>query len=194
MSFIYSPTNIGATGMATYAASLLGNVAASPSGALPPVPTGTNGFLQAIMDIMLGGIGYRDSNDAFAVGTFSSTAGAVSPSWEDVGNGTTTGFSSWTFTVPAAKQYEIMTNCSVYKSSSTGSTIMSFRLVVDGVAQTSPLAAATSWGDVHRHVSFSHAVTLSAGSHTVKLQWQVSTGLVVRVDAATEGRQFVVRG
>lgn len=192
MSFIYSPTSVSATGLAANLANLLGHVTASPSGLLPVAPTGTDGYLIAICDALIGGMGYQDSNDAFAVGNFTSTASGVSPLWEDVGNGTTTGFSPWTFTVPVTRKYVIEVTASYNFISSTGNSTHLFRLVIDGVAQAT-MASAASWGnDSGRRAVFSVPAVLTAGSHTVKLQWQVSTGMTASVTTSSEGRSFLV--
>lgn len=146
----------------------------------------------ALLDSILCGLGYQAQNDAFALGSASTT----STTFVDVGNGTSTGFSSWTFTVPIAKTYVIDVNCSAYKGASSGSTIIWWRLLVDGVAQpeTSEMTSFYGSAEGNKHFVFSAPVALSAGSHTVKLQWKVSSGMTANVDAATEGRCFRVRG
>lgn len=148
--------------------------------------------LVALLDTTLCIVGYQAQNDAFALGSATTT----STSYVDVGNGSSTGFSSWTFSVPVAKTYTIDVNASAYKSASSGGSQLWFQFVVDGVAQptTSEMTTFFATNFDQKHLIFSVPVALTAGSHTVKLQWKVSASMTANVDAATEGRCFRVRG
>jgi hypothetical protein len=180
----YSPTKSDATAMAADAASRLGT---AKSLVIAVVDT-----LVALCDAILCSTGYQAQNDAFALGSATTT----STSFTDVGNGSSTGFSSWAFTAPVAKTYTIDVNCSAYKSASSGGSQLWFQLLVDGVAQptTSEMTTFFATNFDQKHFVFSVPVALSTGSHTFKLQWKVSSGMTANVDPATEGRCFRVRG
>lgn len=180
----YTPTKPDATPCAADAAARF-TVATGQT--VIPVDT-----LVALLDSVLCSVGYQAQNDAFALGSATTT----STSFVDVGNGSSTGFSSWSFTPPVAKTYLIDVNCSAYKSASSGGTQLWFQLLVDGVAQPSTSEMTTFFAANldQKHVTFSVPVALSAASHTVKLQWKVTSGMTANVDAATEGRCFRVRG
>ncbi len=170
-----------------------GGIVATGSPTLPNL-TGNNmsiAYFKAMIDAILCGVGYQGlQSNAFAIATATTT----STSFVDVGDGTTTGFAPWTFSVPVARTYVIDVNCSAYKSASSGNTSLSWRLLVDGVGQPTSSAMTGFFGsEGNRHFNFSVPVALSVGSHTIKLQWLVSTGMTARVDAATEGRCFSVR-
>jgi hypothetical protein len=180
----YVPTKPDATPCAADAATRF-----STATGLTVLPVDT---LVALLDTMLCSVGYQAQNDAFALGSATTT----STSFVDVGNGSSTGFSSWTFTAPVAKTYLIDVTCSAYKSASAGGSQLWFQLVVDGVAQPNTSDMTTFFGmnlDPKKFV-FSVPVALSAGSHTVKLQWKVSASMTANVDPTTEGRSFRVRG
>lgn len=180
----YSPTKPDATACAADAAARFTTAAGTP---IAVVDT-----LVALQDSMLCSIGYQAHNDAFALGSASTT----STSFVDVGNGSSTGFSPWTFSVPVAKTYLIGVNCSAVKTASAGSTVLTFQLLVDGVAQPAQSDMMTWFASNfdQKHFVFSVPVALSAGSHTVKLQWKVSASMTAAVDPATEGRHFMVTG
>lgn len=180
----YSPTKPDATPCAADAAARFAVATGQPTSAVDT--------LVALLDSMLCSVGYQAQNDAFALGSATTT----STSFVDVGNGSSTGFSSWTFSAPVAKVYTIDVTCSAYKSASSLGSQMWFQLLVDGVAQPNTSEMTTFFGmnlDPKKFI-FSVPVALSAGSHTVKLQWKVSASMTANVDAATEGRCFRVRG
>lgn len=180
----YTPTRSDATPCATDVATRFSTATGLT---VPAVDT-----LVALLDGMLCSVGYQAQNDAFALGSATTT----STSFVDVGNGSSTGFSSWTFTAPVAKTYTVDVNCSAYKSASSGGSQLWFQLLVDGVAQTNTSEMTTFFAANldQKHLVFSVPVALTAGSHTVKLQWKVSASMTANVDAATEGRCFRVRG
>jgi hypothetical protein len=179
----YIPTRANATPCATDMAARL-----TTSG----VPVSVRDTLVAMFDSILCSVGYQDHSDAFALGSASTS----STTFVDVGNGSSTGFSPWTFSVPVAKTYVISVNASAVKTASTSSTVLTFQLLVDGVAQPAQSDMLT-WFAANfdqKHIIFSVPVALSAGSHTVKLQWKVSASMTASVDPATEGRHFMVTG
>lgn len=179
----YVPTRADATPSATDMAARL---------TVAGVAVAVRDALVAMFDAILCSVGYQAQNDAFALGS----ATTISTSYVDVGNGSSTGFSSWSFTPPVAKTYTIDVNCSAYKSASSGGSQLWFQLLVDGVAQSNTSEMTTFFGTNFdpKHLVFSVPVALSAASHTIKLQWKVSASMTANVDAATEGRCFRVRG
>jgi hypothetical protein len=180
----YVPTRPDATPCAADAAARFSTATGQPVTAVDT--------LVALLDSMLCSVGYQAHSDAFALGAATTT----STTFVDVGNGSSTGFSPWTFSVPVAKTYVISVNASAVKTASTSSTVLTFQLLVDGVAQPAQSDMLT-WFAANfdqKHVIFSVPVALSAGSHTVKLQWKVSASMTASVDPATEGRHFMVTG
>lgn len=171
-----------------------GGIVATGSPTLPDL-TGNNmslAYFKAMIDALLCGVGQQGlQSDAFALGS----ATVTSTSYVDVGNGSSTGFSSWTFTAPVARTYVIDVNCSAYKSASSGGSQLWFQLLVDGVAQpnTSEMTTFFAANFDPKKFIFSVPVALSAASHTVKLQWKVSASMTANVDPATEGRCFRLR-
>jgi hypothetical protein len=181
----YTPVNSDATNVAGYTITRLNATS-------PATTAVTSDQAVAIADSYLGSIGYQAHSDAFALGAATTT----STTFVDVGNGSSTGFSPWTFSVPVAKTYVISVNASAVKTASTSSTVLTFQLLVDGVAQPNNSDQLTWFASNfdQKHVIFSVPVALSAGSHTVKLQWKVSASMTASVDPATEGRHFMVTG
>lgn len=174
-----------------------GIVASGGSSAVPQLGVDAAGlglsYFKAQADAIMCAVGYQAYSDAAALGSASTT----STTFVDVGNGTSTGFSSFTFTVSVAKTYLIHSACTVFKSASSGSTLMSFQLVVDGSAPSgsSPSTAAQFFGsEGSKYFYFVVPVALSAGSHTIKLQWKVSSGMTANVAGGEEGRTFWVTG
>lgn len=179
----YIPTRANATPCATDMAARLTTAG---------VPVSVRDTLVAMFDAILCSVGYQTHDDTFALGSATTT----STTYVDVGNGTSTGFSSFTFTAPIAKTYLIYTNCSAVKSVSAGSTQLWFQLLVDGVAQPNQSDMTTFFASNfdQKEFSFVVPVALTAGSHTLKLQWKVSAGMTANVDPPTNGRHFVVTG
>lgn len=171
-----------------------GGIVATGSPAVPDL-TGNNmslAYFKAMVDAILCGTGYQGlQSDSFAI----AVANTSSTTFVDVGDGSTTGYAPWTFSVPVARTYVIDVNCSAIKVTSSGSTQLSFQLLVDGVAQPTTTEMTTFFASNfdQKHFLFSVPVALTAGSHTIKLQWKVSASMTARVDPATEGRCYRVR-
>jgi hypothetical protein len=168
--------------LAALATPLTGLQAAIASGSLAPA---------ASVDPLLT-IGYQAMNDAVALGTASTS----SPSFGDVGNGLSTGFSSWTTpAITVAKTYVIWCRLSCYAT--TGGGLVSFQLLVDGVA---PAGQPTSAQRIFLNSTlqqfpmfFGVPVSLAATTHIIKLQWKVSGTAVAQVDS-NDGRTFWLTG
>jgi hypothetical protein len=180
----YSPTKPDATPCATDTAARFSTATGQ---SVVAVDT-----LVALFDGVLCSVGYQAQNDAFAIANATTT----STTFVDVGNGTSTGFAPWTFSVPVAKTYMIDVNCSAVKTASVSNTQLWFQLLVDGVAQPAQSGMTTFYSSNfdQKHFTFGVPVALTAGSHTVKLQWKVSASMTAAVDPTTEGRCFRVTG
>lgn len=168
---------------------------ATPVTALQTAIAGGNLAPAAMVDplLTLGYLGSGFINDAAGLGTASTTA----TNFGDVGNGSSTGFSSWTTpAITVAKTYLIWCRVSGYVS--VGSGRVFFQLLVDGSAPASqPTTAMTiatsSTAGVHLSTTFAIPVALSAATHTLKLQWKVDSGVTGQVDA-NDGRTFWITG
>ena len=177
--FLY-PTGIasGYSGMAAYFASRIGSVTGATGMTAPPAPTGNDGFLQAMADVVLS-LGYLGSADQFAIGAATTT----STSFGDVGDGASTGFASWSADAsvfPVSRIYRVHVTVSGFVTTNTGR--ISYQLVVDGAAVGSQPTASSSHyfsttSDRNR-LSWVVPAFLSAGSHVLKLQWKVNAGTV----------------
>lgn len=165
MSYSYTPVNAGAAALAAYAAQLAANVTGTP--APIPVPGGTDGFLVAFADAIVGAAGFQiESNNA--VGTISNGG---STTYADIAG------SSITFTAPLAKIYVV--HCDTAIEFSTLGSGGFLRLVVNG--NNGPdIFVQDSVVSIHRNVHLMHAASCIAGANTIKLQWKtnVATGVI----------------
>lgn len=184
----YTPINSDAPAVAAYTIARA-NATVPSSGAV------TSDEATAIADSYLGAVGGLGSgfiNDAAALGTASTT----STSFVDVGNGSTTGFSSWTTpAIPIAKTYWIWCRLSSYVTVGGGRTF--FQLLVDGVAPSGQPASAQR---IYLNVTsqqfpmfFIVPVFLSAATHVIKPQWRVDSGVTAQVDV-NDGRLLWITG
>jgi hypothetical protein len=134
---------------------------------------------------------YIAQNDAVCLGTVSTT----NTSYEDVGNGSTTGYSSATFDIPSPKTYLVRIDTSAQISGAVGT--IYFQLLVDGSAPGGqPVSASKMYIPVlntrHRF-NWCIPVSLAAGSRVLKLQWKVSSGTTATA-WPDDGRCFTVTG
>ncbi len=147
----------------------------------------------ALADNLLCATGYQSAiSDAAALGTVSTN----STSFADVGNGTSTGFSSWTTpAVPIPKTYLVWCRLSCYVTTGGGGVF--FQMLVDGVAPAGqPSTAQRIFANTTFQqfpMFFAVPVALSAATHVIKLQWKVSSPAVAQVDA-NDGRTFWITG
>lgn len=158
----YVPTRADATPMAADMATRL----SSALGATIP----TNDRIVALCDDILCATGYQAQSDAAGLGT----ATTASTAFADVGNGSSTGFQTWSFTAPIAKTYLLRVDLDAFVTVAIGR--VSFQVAVDGTAPGGQPSNAASFffnqTAVHARLSFVVPIALSAGAHTIKLQWK----------------------
>lgn len=182
MSFLYpSASATGLSGAVGYMVARMAAVTASPSFYVP-VPTGTDGFLRAMVDSLMGVLGFQAG--LYVVPGASNNGG--SSSYADVAG------AQMVWTPPATKVYEFDCDFNWFRSSGTGNGV--FRLVVgsaDGAEwEIVPASSNTNVGP-HR---LSAAVFCVAGTPlTIKLQWK-SGGTATLNFASTNACQFAIRG
>lgn len=178
----YAPTKADATPSATDLAARLTTAGVSVA---------VRDTLVAMFDSILCATGLIGQNDAFALGSTSTT----SASFADVGNGTSTGFASWTVTVPIAKTYLLHVGVRNFMSV-PGSANTYYQVLVDGATPSQPTAAARvicNSTNVYSFASWPVPLALAAGSHTFKLQWRVDSGATANVDGVAS-RMFTLVG
>lgn len=194
MSYIY-PTGIS-TGFSGVAAYMMERMASGVTGTPTPLPapTGSDGFLLAMCDALMGAFGPGNQGEAAGAGAATTTNTA----FEDVGNGTSTGFTVYNTTFPVSKTYLILINVAgVFATVSTGR--VTFQLLIDGAA---PSGQPSGFGAAGNHFSalntrngwcWAVSAYVAAGTRALKLQWKVDSGTTGNVDA-TSGRCFTVLG
>lgn len=166
----------------------------SPVTALQTAIAGGNLAPAAMVDplLSLGYLGAGFMSDAAGLGTASTT----STSFGDVGNGSSTGFSSWTTpAISVAKTYIVWCRLSCYVTVGGGRVF--FQLLVDGSAPANQPSTAQriflNTTNQQFSMVFPVPVSLSAATHTIKLQWKVDSGVTAQVDA-NDGRTFWISG
>lgn len=121
------------------------------------------------------GVGYIGQNDQSALGT----ATTSSTTFVDVGNGSSTGFASWT--APAAKvtkTYTLSVTVRAYVPTVGSTGTVSFQVLQDGVAigsqPTEVARISASSSTQYLSVSWRIPVSQTSGvAHVYKLQWKV---------------------
>jgi hypothetical protein len=185
----YTPINTDATNVAGYTIARLNATSPTSSAA-------TSDQAVAIADSYLGAFGIQGAlSDANGLGT----ATTASATFVDVGNGSTTGFSSWTTpSIQIARTYLIHASFTAYMTVAGGNNNAFFQLLVDGSAPsgqptgTARIAWATTLDP--KQIYFAVPVSLSAGTHAVKLQWKVNNvAMTIGVDVV-QGRTFWITG
>jgi hypothetical protein len=131
-------------------------------------------------------------SDAAALAT---TAVTTSTTFVDVGNGSTTGFVAWTFTMPRDTNCYLRVDLSCYMTNAAGQVY--FQVLMDGSAPTQPTAGATFFFNqlsTHARMSWGFFLTVPAGSRTFKLQWKVQSGTQQAVVDSNDWRSFTLIG
>jgi hypothetical protein len=178
----YTPVNSDATNVAGYTIARLNATSPSTSAV-------TSDQAVAIADSYLGAIGGMGStfmSDAFATGGLAYSTNA----FNDVSV-----FTSWTTpSIPVAKTYWIWVRTCCYCTATGG---VNFRITVDGSAPSGqPTSAQKLFLNVinQRFVwFFGVPVSLSTGTHVVKLQCNVDVGTTANFDG-NDGRTFWITG
>ncbi len=145
----------------------------------------------------ISGVGYIGSSDQTVLGAASTS----STSYVDVGNGSSTGFASWTApATPVTKTYTLNVSVCCYMSAIGSNATVQFQVVQDGLAisghptNINRVTLKTS-GD-YGACSFSVAVPQTATvAHVYKLQWKVLSGdSTADVSAGVGQVQFYLTG
>jgi hypothetical protein len=127
-------------------------------------------------------IGFFAQSDALSLGITSTT----STSFVDIGNGTTTGFPTYTVSVPIAGTYRVDVDLALYQSVSAGGannmTLQLANTTTSNNYSTSSMIVEPILGQLNR-VHFSVWVDMVAGNNTLKLQWKVLSGATWNTDS-----------
>lgn len=152
---------------------------------------------RARFDGGIDGVGYIGSSDVQALGTATTT----STSFVDVGNGSSTGFATWTApTTLVTKTYTMRVVVRSYMSTLGSSVTTYFQVLQDGVAVSGqPTATASqAFGTTTQYIqtTWSLSVPCTAGSaHVYKLQWKVGNASDTASVTATVGTlQYFLEG
>lgn len=179
----YVPTKSDATAVATDMAVRLTTAGVAVS----PIDTTV-----ALADNALCSTGLIGQSDAAGLGAATTT----STSFVDIGNGSSTGYSSWTVTAPIAKTYLLRVVAKAYASVSPGGNVY-MQVLCDGSAIVGQPTATPRqfFGTLNMFwpLTWDVVVSLTAGSHTFKLQWKVDSGMTANVDT-NGGRLFTLVG
>lgn len=164
----YMPTNSDATAVATDTVARLNT---SPS---PNVGAVLGDALVALQDSMLCSTGTQGHN-AVAGLTGAGDATTSSTTFVDIGNGSTTGFTTWSFTPSITKTYLVIVSVSTHMSVRSNSGFTDYQLVV-GANTYAPADAFNWFGFANDAISktFHVLAPMVAGvAVTLKLQWKV---------------------
>lgn len=165
---------------------------ASPSNdstleASAPYDGAKGAFNKALIDSLMCARGYLAQNAAAGVGP----ANTNSTTYADVGNGSTTGFTTWTVSAPIGKTYLLVVDLSAW-SSVAG--IAYFRVVVGSTNyETASGTFVFNATSDHRYKTFSTPVVLASGVNTIKLQWKTDGTATAEVDG-NDYRSFTLMG
>jgi hypothetical protein len=150
-------------------------------------------YMQGIADAILCALAFQAFNEAQALGATSTS----STTFVDIGNGTSTGFSTFTFNAPLAKTYEVRVDVGLFNSVLVATDGVGIQLVNTTTGVTAPNATSFYWPSAanQRYVfNRVYPMAMQAGNNVLKLQWRVGNpGSTVNVDAAAL-RVYSVRG
>lgn len=167
----YTPT---ADGQAV-ADRLAAKLEADDSTAMKDSITAGNKKPGAWADTVLEAVGVVGLDRAAALGTATST----SATYEDVGNGSSTGFGSYSFTAPIAKKYYVRVTLTVHCT--TAAACLAFQLLKGGATTgvenlEAAQAICLNATSIQHTVCFTVPVTMAAGANVLKLQWKRTAG------------------
>jgi|SRR5579871_4034368 len=162
MGYTYpASVNADAAAVSAYIATRAATVTGTPTP--PPAPGATDGFLVALVDAIMASLDYQGQSDAQA-----SAANTNSGVFVDA-----TGYPTWTVTVPVTKTYVLHVDLSCWMG--TAADTVRFQIAVDGTGPSGqPIWAQRflfNQTGVHTRLSWRQSLSLTAGSHTIKLQW-----------------------
>ncbi len=171
-----------------------GIVAGGGSTAVPQLGVDASGlgisYMKGIADATMCAVGYQASDVALAIGT--ATRGANT--FADVGNGTSTGYTTWSFSAPIAKTYLVHVDLQCYMTVAADSA--TFQLV--------NTTTSINYGDASAQITmtalnsrtachFLLPVVMQSGANVLKLQWKTTGVGTAQVDVA-DFRKFTVTG
>lgn len=121
------------------------------------------------------GFGYIGQSDQLGLGATSTT----STTFANIGNGSSTGYAQWTTpSLPFTKTYLLFVNVAAYATVVAGAQTVLYQILVDGSAPGGqPANAMRQPLEVAEGVaptSFMVPLSLTAGTHTIDIQWKVS--------------------
>lgn len=147
---------------------------------------------RAIADAYLSSVGYQAQSDGAGLGTATTNA----TSFADVGDGTTTGFATWTYTIPVTKTYLLLVGLSCWVT--VGGYQVIFQTMVDGSAPSGQPGNAQKFffntASEHNRLNFAVPIAFTAGSRVIKLQWKVSDALTTATVDIYDFRCFTLIG
>lgn len=145
----------------------------------------------------INGAGYFGSNDQAALGT----ATTSSTTFVDVGNGSSTGFTSWTApTTKVTKTYRMTVVVRAYMPTIAASAVTWFQVLQDGAAISGQptYTASQVYGGTSQWLQTTWRISVpqTAGTaHVYKLQWKVGSGSdVAGVTTSVGTLQFFIEG
>jgi hypothetical protein len=127
----------------------------------------TNGTTASWAAVSGGSHGIVDWDEALTLGNANN---AASSTFAYIGDAASTGFATWTSDSVAAGDYTLYWFINGYKVDGTDMT--TFRVMVDTVAVTQPTANSLSGTSEYESVSRFVPLTLTAGTHTFRMQWK----------------------
>lgn len=146
-----------------------------------PTPLGTPGadplgmalaYFEGIADAVKCATGYQAFNEAPGVG---SANNAASTSFAPVGNGTTTGLSTYTFVAPLAITYLVRVHVCFFCSVLAAGDFVGWQLVnttTAGVAPNGTAAVFPTAATQRIRATFDFPLAMAAGNNVLQLQWR----------------------
>lgn len=192
MSFLYATgVSTGYTALSDYWALRFSSITGTSGESMSTIgTTGTNGFMEAFADGVMGALGYQFQDDAVAVAAVTT----ASTSFAAVGDGVANGFTTATFVAPAQKFYLVEIDVSCFMT--VAADAVKFRLVNGSTPVFDSPAARLYFGtmSLHLRLSFRCPVLMSKGSNSLSLQWAVRDGVGTAKVDTNDFRCFTVSG
>lgn len=163
---------------------------AAPLTALQNAITGGLLAPAAFMDAILSSVGFQGQSDVASLGLTNTS----STSFVDVGNGSSTGFSTYSFSAAIAKAYTVHVDTALYLSVlGTGQIFLQLVNTTTSTNYSTPSMTVEGTVDVLVRASFRVSVAMNVGANVLKLQWKVGTGGTANTDA-NSFRTFTITG
>ncbi len=171
-----------------------GIVAGGGSPAVPQLGVDATGlgisYMKGIADATMCAVGYQASDVVLALGTASRGANTFA----DIGNGTSTGFATWSFSAPIAKTYLVHVDLECYMTVAGDAVVFQVVNTTTSVNYTDASAQITMTALNSRTAChFMLPVVMNAGANVLKIQWKTTGVGTATVDVA-DFRKFTVTG